>query len=255
MAAAPAVGWLLSGLRWAAPYVGRISPGATSLFNYTTKGFKRMGSTLNQMWTKGRINQINPQNVLYKNIRGKPILTNKTGKHKVVGGKKQYDPDIKVIDRKRSMAAQAKDNAADALAMQRTAVGTTGYYLASSAWSGLTNPYKMPIEPKKKDKDKDMNKDSNQTHGPLNTTGIGNDADSGGMVEAKPVPTKPQGVGLGRDTTIQVTQVDPINSTIVTPYFVGRDPANMAYRTLEQNVRRPQDSRQLAKKRSLLARV
>ena len=246
--------YVLPVLRWAAPYVGRIAPGATSLFNYTTKGFKRMGSTLHQMWTKGRINKMNPQNVLYKNITGKPILTKVTKKHKTIGGKKQYKPDIKVIDRKRSMAAQAKDNAADKLAFQRTVTGSTAYYVGSGVYSGLTEPYTMPAKPAKVI-DPDMNKNSNQTHGPLNTTGIGNDADSGGMVEAKPVPTKPKGVGLGRDTTIQVTQVDPINSTLVTPYFVGRDAPNMGYRTLEQNVRRPQDSRQLAQRRSLLARV
>ena len=40
MAAAPAVGWLLSGLRWAAPYVGRISPGATSLLIILLKDSK-----------------------------------------------------------------------------------------------------------------------------------------------------------------------------------------------------------------------
>ena len=247
-------GYVIPALRWAAPYIGRISPGAKSLLDYTTHGIKRAGSTLHQMWTKGRINQINPRIVQYKNIKGKPILTKKTGKHKTIGGKKQYEPDIKVIDRQRSMAAQAKDNAADKLAFQRTVTGSTAYYVGSGVYSSLTEPYKMPAKPAKVI-DPDMNKNSNQTHGPLNTTGIGNDADSGGMVEAKPVPTKPKGLGLGKDTTIRVTQVDPINSTLVTPYFVGRDAPNMGYRTLEQNVRRPQDSRQLAKKRSLLARV
>lgn len=234
-------------LKAGAPYAGRAFPGAkklfhqhiyggpTSLLTYGTKALKRTGATVKEMFTKGRVSSINPVNVVSKNVK-KPIRT-KTGKHKVVKGKKQYNT-VTVTDRSKSRQNQLKDNLTDKAMAKKTLYGTAIY----GGGSMIFGSDDMPAQPTRNQD----NIKNNSANTPVVSETV--DAKPKTVIIEKNVATDNQNLIRGSGSFV----MDTSDKQTIKPYYTGIDPRNQAYNKLQREVTRPQDVRLLGQKRSLL---
>jgi hypothetical protein len=243
---------VLEGLSKAAPYVGRAFPqskklfhqhiygGPTSLLTYGTKALKRIGATTTEMFSKGRVSSINPVNVVTKNIK-KPKLT-KTGKHKVVKGKKQFDT-VTVTDRSKSRQNQLKDNITDKVMAKKTFYGTAIYGGGSMLFGRSTSGEAETMAQTTNNQDNVKNNVA-----PTQMVNEMPDAKPQSVIVEKNVATDNKNLIKGSGSFV----LDTSDKQTIKPYYTGIDPRNQAYNKLQREVTRPQDVRMLGQKRSLL---
>lgn len=206
----------------------RAKPIAKSSYKYTKNLFNRVGARAKQIY-EGKGSTVNPAMVATK-TKQVPLRT-KTGKHKVVKGKRQYQNKT-VTD-----IAQTRKNIAETAKIDKqVAVGSTGLYVADAVLS--------PSEPIPT----------------INQDNVKNNVAPTQMVNEKP-DSKPQSVIVEKNNATDNQNLirgsgsfvmDTSPTQTIKPYYTGIDPRNQAYNKLQREVTRPQDVRMLGQKRSLL---
>lgn len=243
---------VLETLKAGAPYVAKAFPtskklfhkhiygGSTSLLTYGNKALKRTGATVKEMFTKGRVSSINPVNVVTKQIN-KPLRT-KTGKHKVVKGKRQYNK-VTVTDRSKSKQNQLKDNLTDKAMAKKTLYGTAIYGGSSMIFGRSTSGEAETMA-------QTTNNQDNVKNNVASTQMVNEmpDAKPQSVIVEKNVATDNKNLIKGSGSFV----LDTSDKQTIKPYYTGIDPRNQAYNKLQREVTRPQDVRMLGQKRSLL---
>ena len=206
----------------------RAKPIAKSSYKYTKNLFNRASARAKQIY-EGKGTTVNPVMVATK-TKQVPLRT-KTGKHKVVKGKKQYGSKT-VTDIK-----QTRKNIAETAKIDKqVAVGGTGIYVADAVLS--------PSEPIPT-----INQDNVKNNvAPTQMDNEMPDAKPRSVIIERNVATDNKNIIKGSGSFV----LDTSDKQTIKPYYTGIDPRNQAYNKLQREVTRPQDVRLLGQKRSLL---
>ena len=211
--------------------IRRSVPILKSSYAYTKNLFNRAGARAKQIY-KGKATIVNPAQVATKTVQS-PIRT-KTGKHKVVKGKRQYGSKT-VADIK-----QTRKNIKETAKIDKqVAVGGTGIYVADAVLS--------PSEPVPT-----INQDNvknNSANTPVVSETV--DAKPKTVIIEKNVATDNKNLIKGSGSFV----LDTSDKQTIKPYYTGIDPRNQAYNKLQRDVTRPQDVRMIGQKRNLLRNV
>tara|TARA_R110000744_G_scaffold360238_4_gene467719 strand:- start:1778 stop:2623 length:846 start_codon:yes stop_codon:yes gene_type:complete len=221
------------------------------------KDGRRIMARFEQLIKGKPITKINPVDVVKKTIKTKTPVILKSGRHSTRGGVPRYNTTSKEVISKEATAYSIKKGQ---VLRQRNLIhltkGSTGYYVGSSLLGGSSDSeiasVQGSIQPSPNSNAKGSGVDM-ATSTPLVVENVGTlnqnvNVEAGANTDNKNAITSMSSVEMPSAVPIHGEQA----SNIVTPYFVGKDPRNQGYDSLQKQVMGRVDRSSMNRSKSLL---